>query len=410
MLYLAHQIFSVNILQLTKKVPWPMVDGETIALQMLSKGLTENGAQVSLLSMNPAKQQVDIRKLENGLAHYKDSQFVDIDNRVNIIGAFKNLFSRSSYHISRFDHVQFRESLVNLLTQEKFDHIILESIYLAPYIDDIRKHSQAKITLRSHNVEYKIWSRIVTETKSYVKRIYLKYLTKKLKRYELKQLSKVDLVASVSEVDNQLFEQEVKGIHCIHLPIGLDVEKYEKVKTTDDSIFKVGFIGSLDWQPNINGLRWFLKEVWPLVKAENIHLNIAGRNPGEDIFYYSSSRTHVLGEIPCAKSFMNQQDLLIVPLFSGSGTRVKILESMACASPVLTTTIGIEGIPAEKDVHYLLADTAEDFAKNILFAQNNRRKLEEMAKLSKIFVTELYDYKNVAKVFIEELQLISRQA
>lgn len=385
-----------------------MVDGETIALQMLSKGLTENRAAVSLLSMNPSKQYVDTRNLKNGLTHYEQIRFVDIDNKVSIGGAILNLFSHTSYHISRFDHQVFRDALIEMLSTIKFDHIVLESIYLAPYIADIRKHSQAKIILRSHNVEYKIWSRIVEETSNPFKKQYLKYLTNKLKRYELKQISSVDMIASVSEVDNQLFRQELGQLQAIHLPIGLDVDAYKKEKADNGSLFNVGFIGSLDWQPNINGLKWFLKEVWPLVEDEDVHLNIAGRNPSEDIFKHQSYRTHVLGEIPCAKSFMCQQDLMIVPLFSGSGTRVKILESMACESPVLSTSIGAEGIPVNNIEHILLADSAEDFADNIFYAKNNKLVLNEMAERAKRFVAKKYDYKNVAKYLLKELSLISK--
>ena len=393
----------MKILQLTKKVPWPLVDGETIALHMLSKGLVETGSEVHLLSMNPSKQRVDPEKVREDLDHYGSIEIVDVDNSIKPFGAFKNLFSKKSYHIDRFDSSNFHKALNHILSEEYYDLILFESIYMAPYLNTVKSFKQGQLVLRSHNVESKIWERIVAETNTFVKRQYLRYLQKKLMNFENSQVTNFDFIASVSEVDNQIFKNIDSDIECMHLPIGIDLTLYEGKKSQVTDELNIGFIGSLDWQPNVNGLKWFFTEVWPNIHSDNIKLSVAGRNPSEEIYDYEGDRVRILGEIDCARSFMRDMDLMIVPLFSGSGTRVKIIESLACKTAVLSTSIGLEGIDIKDGVHCLIADNATQFIKQIEQANLDKQKLIKLADNAFEYVKKNYDYKEVAASFKQYL-------
>jgi len=99
-------------------------------------------------------------KLPNDFNHYKEIHVTDIDNRVKVLEAFANLFSSKSYHISRFDSKEYNDKLIALLQDNEYDVIQLETLYLTPYIDTIKQHSNAIVSMRSHNVEFEIWERI----------------------------------------------------------------------------------------------------------------------------------------------------------------------------------------------------------------------------------------------------------
>ncbi len=263
----------MRILQLTKKFPFPLKDGESIAVTNLSKSLRSLGCKITLLSMNTVKHYISPESIPDSFDHYKEIYRVDLDNRVTISGALKNLFSNESYHINRFYFEEFRIKLIEILETNQYDFIQLETLYLAPYIELIRKHSKAKIVMRSHNVEFEIWNRIAANTLFYPKKIYINYLVKKLKKFELERLSKYDALVTVTQRDLETYQKlgyEGKGIS---LPIGIDCDEYISDTHSLDSL-SISFIGSLDWIPNLEGLNWFLDKVWPLVSKENPDLKL----------------------------------------------------------------------------------------------------------------------------------------
>ena len=144
----------MKILQLCKKFPYPLKDGESIAVTTLSRALRELGCQVSLLAMNTHKHFFNSNGCPEALSHYKDIFKVPVDNRVKPTEAFLNLFSRESYHIARFISPAFQRQLIEVLKNNTYDLIQLETPYLSPYIPTIRKYSDALIAMRAHNVEH----------------------------------------------------------------------------------------------------------------------------------------------------------------------------------------------------------------------------------------------------------------
>jgi hypothetical protein len=181
----------IKILQLTKKFPFPLKDGEAIAVTYMAKALNSLGVELTLLSMNTSKHPFDIKTLAADFNHYKDIHLVDIDNRVKVLDAFLNLFSNKSYHIERFISPEFEEKLKTLLQSEQFDIVQMETLYLAPYIDTVRKYSNAKICMRSHNVEHEIWKRIADNTTIGAKKWYLQLLSSRLENFEISSLNQL---------------------------------------------------------------------------------------------------------------------------------------------------------------------------------------------------------------------------
>lgn len=396
----------ISILQLCKKFPFPLVDGESIAVNSLSRGLAENNCSIALLAMNTSKQYVEVDHSAAGLSHYTDIRCVDIDNKVRPFDAFKNLFSPDSYHVSRFKSSAYEQALVQMLSQKTFDFIILETMYLGLYVDVIRANSEAKLILRSHNVEYKIWERIAEETRDPVKRKYIKYLTGKLKRFEISILNDFDMIAAVSAKDIDVFKVEGLESRSLHNPIGLDMDLYEAMPTSlRANPMKVGFIGSLDWMPNVNGINWFIDRAWPLIEASDmqVELGVAGRNPSRQMFQLADRGIQVYGEVESAIDFMKDQDVLIVPLFSGSGIRVKILEAMALSKIVITTKIGLEGIDATHKKELLIADTEAEFLDCLKLVHAGQVDLIKMGHAARQFVENQFSFSELAKQLKKEM-------
>ena len=183
----------MKILLLCKKFPYPLKDGESIAVHTLSRALSDLGCEVSLLAMNTSKHFYKSSTYPAEASHFKTIRTVAVDNQLKASAAFFNLFSEESYHISRFVSQSFEQTLAEMLQAENYDIVQLETLYLAPYIPIVKAKSQALVSMRAHNVEHEIWERITSHTTNGLKRWYLSHLTKKLRRFESECIAERDL-------------------------------------------------------------------------------------------------------------------------------------------------------------------------------------------------------------------------
>lgn len=346
---------------------YPALDGGSIASLNIAKGLSQVGNQITVLAMNTPKHSFDVNKIPTSEKQNINFHTINIDTSVKPIGAIVALLKNESYNISRFNSKEYKQKLIELLTKENFDIVQLEGLFLAPYINTIRKHSKAKIALRAHNVEYIIWERLATKEINPLKKFYLNILAKQLKRYEIEQLKKIDILLPITEIDANHFSKFGYQKSLLVLPASFDENKYQpnNSKVEPKSLF---FIGRMDWKPNAEGLWWFIKNVLHevLKKYPELKFYIAGRNMSSDIKNLNSKNIVAIGEVEDAIEFMISKSIMICPLFSGSGMRVKIIEAMALGKTIISTSIGAEGIPCKSEENILLADTANDFQKAIL--------------------------------------------
>lgn len=389
----------MKILQLCKKFPYPLKDGESIAVTYLSKALNQLGNQVTLLTMNTKKHYFDIAELPANYDQYQSIHFTDVDNEVKPFDAFLNLFSDDSYHISRFISIPFEQKLIEILKSEEFDFVQIETVHLAPYIPVIRRYSEAKISMRSHNVEFEIWQRIADNTDFLPKKWYINHLTKKLKKYEVNQLQNYDMMVAITQRDLDFFKKLGYKNKSVVTPIGLDINDYHPNFDTYNKAPSLSFIGALDWMPNYEGLMWFLENVWDqlIERFPSLKFHIAGRHTPASLMSLKKKNVTVYGEIPDAVKFINKHSIMIVPLLSGGGMRAKILEGMALGKVVLSTQLGLEGIAGKHQQDVLVADTPEEIIENIAFALNDKVRLQTIGRNAREFVTENFDNLNIAR-------------
>ena len=355
----------MRILQLCNKFVYPPKDGGAIGIFNYTKAFSALGNELTVLAMNTSKHPYDVKNLPEEVSKMAEWITIDVDNAVKPISALISLVQNRSYNIRRFISSESNYKLIELLNQKEFDIIQLEGLYLSPYVETIRAFSEAKIVMRSHNIEHEIWARSADNEKSFLKRFYLKILAKQLRRYEISRLNKYDLMTSVTERDTQMLKSfgcELP-MHVCPAPYDETILKPDKSKMEFPSLF---FIGALDWMPNTEGLEWFLKNVWEKTNTQfpDLKFYIAGRS-ADKANLPEMKNVVVVGEVENAYEFMNSKGVMIVPLLSGSGIRVKIIEGMALGKTIVTTSLGAEGIPCKDGQNILIADTPEAFAAKI---------------------------------------------
>lgn len=404
----------MRILQLTNKVPYPPRDGGSFATLSLATGLAAGGHDVTVLAMNTSKHPIgkeDIESLNNGIhlpgiffAEGSGSLrwiFVDVDTSIRWTDALSNLlFSRLPYNAVRFNSAAYREQLRQILENETFDAIILENLYTAFYLDDIKKLSSSMVIMRAHNVEHEIWHRTARSTRG-LRRYYLFSLAGRIRRFELSIINRYDALVPITGRDAELFRKSgnVKPVHV--LPTGM--ETVDRPFQPDPAGIKtVAHLGALDWLPNQNGIRWFMREVWPELTTlvPGIEFHLAGRNapPG---FGAEMIRAGAVfhGEVDSAARFIQSHPVFVVPVFSGSGMRIKLLEYLAHGRAVVTTSIGAEGIPVTHGIQVAMADKPAEFARLTAALLNNPDRCKEMGENAVTFVRENFNNSKLIRDF-----------
>jgi glycosyltransferase involved in cell wall biosynthesis len=397
----------MKILLLCKKFPFPLKDGESIAVHNLSRALCELGCEISLLAMNTSKHYYDLSAgIPPELSHYRQIRTVDLDNRIKLTAAFANLFSNKSYHVSRFHSVAYEQVLAEMLTEEDYDLIQLETLYLSPYVPLIRSKTDALVVMRSHNVEHEIWERLVKRSQPGIRRLYLRYLTGKLKAYEAASLNTYDLLAPITQRDLTIFRKLGCHIPAVVTPIGLQVEDYPADFSNLSAPPSLSFIGSLDWTPNIEGLDWFLSEVWPGLQLQfpDLPLHIAGRNTPASLLQRKLPNVLIHGEVDSSVAFINAHNIMVVPLLSGSGMRAKILEGMALGKVVITTSLGLEGIDARNKQEVMVADDPAQFVQAIAYLLRKPSHIERIGRQAQEFVDRRYNNTAIARRLLRQYQ------
>ena len=401
----------MRILQLCKKFPYPLKDGESVAIQSMSKGYVENGCSVSLLALNTSKHFVQYHEIPPEMSHFDFVDSVFIDTSIRPVDLILNLFTDKSYNIQRFDYPPFHQKLVHLLNEYKIDVVQIESLYMVPYISTIRTHSDALIVMRSHNLEYEIWKDLSRGSSNIIKKWYFRLCSERLKKYEIENFKAYDSLIPISDTDTSKYhELNYSGQYCIS-PVGLDTSKYVSHITTSKSKLRLGYIGSLDWIPNIEGVNWFFEHAWKKIKDKypDIEFHLAGRNASYSFIETLPENINFHGEVGNAIDFIASLDVIIVPLFSGSGIRVKILESMAMGKIVISSKKGFEGITIIDGVNGFVFESGNDIIDAIescMFNVSQRKSIQTKA-LS--LVKEKFDYNVLAQKTIKHFKDLINQ-
>ncbi len=385
----------MKILQLCPRVPFPSYDGGTIAMQVLADGFLANGQDVTMLALNTSRHFVEQERMKTALLDGLKMDAEPINTAITLHGVLMNICSNDSYHITRFYSKSFAAKLIREIKTNAYDVVVLDGLPMAAYLHDIRTNSKATVVLRAHNVEHLIWQRLALAAFG-PKRWYLNMLAKRLKRFELSILNSVDALIPITPDDAALFTSFgcKKPMHVC--PVGVKLDKYQinESETEHPTVFH---FGSMDWMPNEEAVRWFIERCLALLLKElpDIKLDIAGRTMPAWLRKLNHPSIRVLDTVKDPVAYMNSRSIMIVPLLSGSGMRVKIIEGLAMGKAIVSTRIGAEGIRVEHGKNILLAETPTDFVNAIVSLVKDPALYASLRKNARILAEDEYASKRI---------------
>jgi polysaccharide biosynthesis protein PslH len=279
----------------------------------------------------------------------------------------RSLFSRDSFEAGYFALPAFQRALDQLLSRRDFDIVILGAgLFLTRYRfhQGRLKDALPRLVLDEHNIEFDL-QRQMAKTGSLLRRIHNAVNWPKLRREEIDDWRRFDGVTFTSTLDEERARALMPSMRSAVVPNAVDLRSFRPGPGDPPSDgCTVMFFGINDYPPNTDGILFFVREVWPRLAASHprVRLKIVGPKPTPEILAQRNARVEVTGAVDDVRAHLAEAAAVIVPLRLGGGTRLKILEAMAMAKPIVSTTIGAEGIDGVHDRHLLLADEPAQFA------------------------------------------------
>lgn len=386
----------MKILVVAPRVPWPPLDGGRVAINSIALGLRDAGAEVELVALNPLKHRSEAQEIPDRLGALA-LEALPHDTSMSPFRVAVGLLSGTRSVVASRFHSRALETFVReRVALGDVDVVQIEGPMLSRCIAAARSGSaRVLVAMRSQNVEHEIWNRLAEGASRPASRVAMRRVATQLREHERAANAASDALVAISAGDLSRFRALGFAKPGIVIPVGIDTGGCAGAPPGARGIF---FIGSLDYRPNAEGLGWLAEEVMPRVRrlAPSLAVVAAGSNPPAELVRKAEEAgIRMVGQVPDALAFMAASGVMAVPLHSGSGVRVKIAEAMAIGVPVVSTSIGAEGLALENGRELVIADGADAFAEALVRVEGDPVLRARLAAASRNFVARELDRKQL---------------
>jgi polysaccharide biosynthesis protein PslH len=381
----------MKILLLTQVLPYPPDSGPKIKTYNLIKFLAMRH-EITLVSYVRGDQSLDVEHLKR---YCREVFTVPIQRGIfrDALALVKSLLSNDPWIITRDDRKAMRDVISDINQKNSFDIVHADQLNMAQFT---HLAPGVKSVLDAHNALWVLYHRLAQNSRQPFMRLLWEREWRLMKRYEGKMGRVLDAVITVSSEDKAAFDEAMgQKTEIPVIPIAVDTTELTPI-CRKNGANHILHIGTMFWPPNVDGILWFLREVYPIIcqARPDIPFDIVGARPPKEIT--ETARTlpgvHVTGYVKDPTEYLQNAGVFIVPLRAGGGMRVKILEALAKGMPIVTTSIGCEGIAVENGKHVIIADTPQDFAKATLQLIENPDRANTLIKQGRELAEAVYDY------------------
>lgn len=358
----------------------------------ITRSLQSAGASVDILSLNPRRQHASADVARGALAPATLAD-CEIDTSAPWRAAWNAASNRLPILVSRFYSRGFARMIVAKLASAPCDVVHLEGQYLLPYVPAIRAATSAPIVLRAQNVEFQTWEGLARNA-------VLRRLTGALQRWEIAHLDDCDAIAAISREDATTFRTLGATRPIGVIPCGVSIGN--TTATGDPRHFY--FVGSMLYRPNQQAVRWLARELWPRVRAAHpdARLTVGGSSFPEDLRdEVTAAGIAVVGDFESIAAFSAPFGVMLAPLFSGSGMRIKVLEAMALGKAVIANPLGVGGIDITDGEDVLLAKDTGAFAARIGDCLNDPGLVPRIGSAARRLVVERYSTEQIGRDLLD---------
>lgn len=394
----------MKILQLSQQFPFPETDGGKIGIASIYRELSKMGAEMTFFCYNKGKcNKKDLDEAEN----YGKVIFINHSINNSKFRIIKSLFDYKPIYIRKHLNDKIKNQVEKLIRNIDFDIVHADHTAMAELALYIKEITGKPISLRLHNIEWKIWQRYADELNFFPTKKYIERQAKLLKEFEEEIFEKFDVLLPITSVDYSYLQHFNLNNKIVISEAGVDTEKWkpEKIIRNKNEII---IATTYNWVHNVDGLIWFIEKVLPIVKQHNPNafLTLLGKELPDKLRKYSKNDVNPIGFVDKVQPYLNRAGIYINPLFVGAGIRIKILESMAMELPVVATSVAAEGINANDSNGLFRADNEYDFAHQILKLMNDEELWLESSINARILIESRYKWSNNVALIYDAYQEI----
>lgn len=399
---------KLKILQLSPRFPFPMDDGGKIGIANILIEFFRQGCEISFFTFKNEEVSndsiVEIKK-------YAHPILLEHSTKNTITRIVKSILNNRSIYIDKHSEKKVFDFFYRLIDNIEFDVIHTDHTAMAPIAVYLKKLTGKPIGLRLHNIEFMIWQRYADVLPNFhPKKIYIQHQAKLLKNYESMIYSEFDICFPITEVDKNLALELAPDSRQIVSGPGIDDSYWlpdDKCKRNQNELI-IATIFS--WKHNLDGLLWFIKNVLPIIRSQNpqIKLSVIGKDIPIIFRNYKNIGVNVIGYVVDVRPYLNRAGIYIVPLFVGSGIRIKIIEAMAMKLPVLATSVAAEGINARPENGLIICNDEKEFSEKILELTKNPVLIKELGENARKFSLANFSWKSNVNIMIENYKKLAK--
>jgi glycosyltransferase involved in cell wall biosynthesis len=403
----------MKVLWLSHNVPYPPQMGVTQRNYHLIRQLAQN-AEVHLVALRQHALCPDEAALERArqeLSSFCASVDVfELDWEMSTLARARlafSLFAGVPYDVIRYASHDLRTFLATN-PFESLDLVHLDTIGLAPYRDLL---PQTPTVLNHHNIESHMLFRRAENTTQPVARLFFNWQASRTRAWERRLAAEVECNLVVSETDTERLREVVPGARVAVIANGVDVGYFDGPPNDDPEAASVVMVGSHGWYPNRDAALWFLDEIWPRIIAvkPNARWIVIGSEPDPRIIEAGQrdARIEVLGFVDDLRPDVDRSAVFVCPYHDGGGSRLKVLDSLAMRKALVSTPVGVEGIPLEDGTEFLLASSAEDFADCVLELFDDPARRVALGEAGRAHVERVFAWERIGETLTSHYSKLS---
>jgi polysaccharide biosynthesis protein PslH len=392
----------VRILFITDYLPYPPISGDLIRVYNLVKRMARQHEVTLAAALWTPGDEESLRHLR-GICHRVETGSLRWEHPLKFLPDLVRYALAGTPLELRFLYSdKLASAITQMVTEEDFDVVHIEQSRMALYLEAIPKSARCTRILAFQNIASDQYSRIAAIESRPVKKMRALLFSRMMRRWEPRYAERFDRCIAVSEEDRRQLMRANPRLPIDLVPNGVDIQSHQPLESgsTKPGIL---FIGSMGYPPCVDAILHFCQEILPLVEAAfgQIDVWVVGADPSPAVLDLASQSVHVTGQVESVKPYYERSSLAIVPLRAGGGTRLKILEAMALGRPVVSTSIGCEGLDVVDGRHILVADGVKQFADCIVRLLTDKALYQQLATEARKFVVMKYDWDLIASHLLD---------
>lgn len=401
---------GLRILQLAPRFIFPMDDGGKIGIANIMKQFKEQGNDVTFFCFSdediPEKYIIEAEKYAKLIIYPHSTK----NSSFRII---KGIINNESIYITKHSNAKIIRILDRISDEDEFDIVHADHTCMGPLAYHIKKRKRIPMGLRLHNIEWLIWHRYAQNLKKWhPKSFFIQNQAYLLRNIEKNMIAKSDVCFPITNKDKDFALDLSPNANVITASGGVNADEWKPEQSIERNPYEIVLATIYSWVHNIDGLRWFLDNVLPAVKKRfpQTKLTLLGKNPPTWLNTYQNLGVDLLGHVPEVQPYYNKANLFIVPLFVGSGLRIKILEAMAMELTVITTDLGAEGNVCNENDGIFRENSADDFINRIIKLFENFEATREIGKNARKSVLRNYSWERNVRIMLDNYNKLSAKS